>query len=153
MKKLQMKLIVFGVFLVGGFYFLSCGETAEKMPEVIVYKSPTCGCCGKWVEHMQKNGFTVTVHDVQDVTPYKNRNGIAEDLASCHTAIVGNYVVEGHVPAAEVRKMIVEKPAIRGISVPGMPIGSPGMEQGEHKDNYDVIAFDMNGKRSVFASY
>lgn len=120
---------------------------------VVVYKSPTCGCCGDWIEHMQKAGFTVEVHDVADVSPVKRELGVGQSLWSCHTAKVGSYVLEGHVPADQVVRMLAEKPAIRGLAVPGMPIGSPGMDEGYDKStwqDYDVVAFDAQGGTSVY---
>jgi hypothetical protein len=124
---------------------------AAGSPLVTVYKSPTCGCCAKWVDHMRAAGFQVEVHDTSDVAPIKNAAGVPEETRSCHTARVGDYVLEGHVPADVVRKLLDEKPAIVGLAVPGMPMGSPGME-GPHKDPYDVLAFTRDGKTSVFAS-
>jgi len=121
---------------------------------VVVYKSPTCGCCGAWIEHMEKSGFTVEVHDLADVSPVKRELGVGQPLWSCHTAKVGGYVLEGHVPADQVVKMLAEKPAIRGLAVPGMPIGSPGMDEGYDKStwqDYDVVAFDAQGGTSVYA--
>jgi len=117
---------------------------------ITVYKSPTCGCCSKWVDHVRDFGFQVEVHDVQNVDPYKTRHGLPPHLASCHTAVVDGYVVEGHVPADLIAKMLQERPEITGIAVPGMPMGSPGME-GPYKQAYDVIAFDGEGRTRVFA--
>lgn len=121
---------------------------------VVVYKSPTCGCCTGWVEHMRAAGFEVEVRDMNDVTPVKNEQGVAPEHRSCHTALVGGYVVEGHVPAEQITRMLAEQPAIRGLAVPGMPTGSPGMEQGSPANypGYDVVAFTNDGKSSVYAS-
>ena len=118
--------------------------------DLTVYKSPTCGCCRAWVDHMTKAGYKVTTHDVEDVNEIKRQMGVPAELASCHTAIVGKYLVEGHVPADLVKKMQKEQPKIMGLAVPGMPAGSPGMEMGR-KDAYDVIAFEKGGKTSVYA--
>jgi hypothetical protein len=115
-----------------------------------VWKSPTCGCCALWVTHMRTNGFVPTVHDVQDVAVFKRKYGVPAALESCHTAVVGGYAFEGHVPADLLRQVLKQRPAIVGLAVPGMPMGSPGME-GPRKDAYDVIAFDKAGKTSVFA--
>jgi hypothetical protein len=117
---------------------------------ITVYKTPTCGCCKKWVEHLESHGFKVTSNDMDDLSEVKATFGIPAELEGCHTATVGKYVVEGHVPADLIQKMLKEKPAIAGLAVPGMPMGSPGMEGGR-KDAYDVIAFDRQGKRSVYA--
>lgn len=116
-----------------------------------VYKSPSCGCCKSWVTHMQGAGFTVKIIDLDDLTTVKKNAGVPQKLQSCHTALVGGYVVEGHVPADLVKKMLNQKPPITGLAVPGMVTGSPGMEMGDSKDPYDVIAFDRTGKTSVFA--
>ena len=120
--------------------------------EATVYKSPTCGCCKKWVQHMETGGYKVTSHDVPDVGVYKKRYGVPEALGSCHTAIVtGGYIVEGHVPADVVDKLVAQGPKdIIGLAVPGMPQGSPGMESST-PDKYDVVAFDKAGKTKVFA--
>ena len=122
---------------------------------VVVYKTPTCGCCSQWVEHLKTNGFEVQAHNVSDtqLAAVEREGGIGDDLVSCHTAKVGGYFVEGHVPAADIERMLKERPAIAGIAAPGMPIGSPGMEQGGRKDAYNVIAFTKDGKKSVFAKH
>lgn len=128
------------------------GVFAQQPPtKVTVYKSSTCGCCSKWVEHMKAAGFAVTAMDVPDIDVPKKTYGVPEAAQSCHTAVVGGYVVEGHVPADLVQKMLTEKPAIAGIATPGMPVGSPGMEVPGFKDPYNVIAFDKAGKTSVYA--
>ncbi len=120
---------------------------------LVVYKSPTCGCCSAWVEHVQAAGFEVEVHDVPNVQPVKEQNGLPAHLGSCHTTLVGGYVVEGHVPADVIRRLLAERPQIAGIAVPGMPLGSPGMEvPGGRKDPYDVMAFTRDGRVSVFES-
>ncbi|GMR19773.1 MAG: DUF411 domain-containing protein [Gammaproteobacteria bacterium] len=121
--------------------------------EVTVYKSPTCGCCKKWVKHLKSNGFKVTTYDQYNVLPIKAKNGITPQLMSCHTALVNGYVVEGHVPAADIKRMLKEKPNIQGLAVPGMIVGSPGMEQGSRKDPYAVLSFDKNGRTSVYARH
>lgn len=121
------------------------------LPPMTVYKSASCGCCKKWVDHARAAGFTVTAHDTDDVNQVKRTMKVPDSLQSCHTAVVGDYVVEGHVPADLVKKLLAEKSkSVRGLAVPGMPQGSPGMETGV-KDAYDVIAFDRAGKSSVFA--
>jgi hypothetical protein len=118
-----------------------------------IWKSPTCGCCKEWVAHMTTNGFRPTTHDVADVAPFKRKYGVPASLESCHTAMVGGYAIEGHVPADVIRQALKEKPAIAGLAVPGMPVGSPGMEvPGGRKDKYDIVAFDKAGKTRVYAS-
>ena len=125
----------------------------QSSPGLTVYKDEGCGCCRKWVDHMRANGFGVTAHDVPDIDVIKKQLGVPGSLASCHTALVGGYVVEGHVPADVVRRLLKERPQIAGLAVPGMPVGSPGMEMGDRHDPYDVIAFARDGKTSVFAKH
>lgn len=124
-----------------------------KAAEIEVYKSPTCGCCKKWIDHLEQSGFSVKAHDVKDVVQYKIRHGLSPDLGSCHTALVNGYVIEGHVPAADIRKLLKQKPKAAGLAVPGMPVGSPGMEMGNRRDSYDVLLFRKDGSREVFSSY
>ena len=123
-----------------------------SLPVMTVYKTPTCGCCKAWVDHVKENGFAVEVHDLNDLSAIKKQHGVPAALNSCHTAVVGRYVIEGHVPAGDIRKLLYEKPDIAGLAVPGMPAGSPGME-GFYKEKYDVFAFTEDGKGSVFASH
>jgi hypothetical protein len=126
---------------------------AASAPAAIqVYKSPTCGCCSIWVEHLKKHGFVVNATDVQDVSPFRAQHKVPAAVASCHTAIVGGYVVEGHVPAADIQRLLKEKPKVVGIGVPGMPIGSPGME-GANPQPYDVLSFTADGTTAVFSSH
>jgi hypothetical protein len=120
--------------------------------EITVYKSPTCGCCKEWVKHLQANGFSVTAKDVPDVAPYKDAHGVPPTLASCHTAKVAGYVIEGHVPAADIQRLLKERPKVRGLAVPGMPVGSPGME-GLFTQRYDVLTFDQDGRTAVYARH
>jgi hypothetical protein len=122
----------------------------QSLPKVSVYKSPTCGCCSKWIDHMKAAGFDVTFQDVDDVGPIKSQHGVPPALGSCHTALVDGYVVEGHVPADAVKRLLKEKPQAAGLAVPGMPIGSPGMEVGDRKDPYAILLFDGKGKYEVF---
>jgi hypothetical protein len=135
----------------------SIGAAAQTPPAaaapVAVYKSATCGCCGKWNEHMRTAGFTVNSTDLPDVTPMKDKHGVPAALRSCHTAVVGGYVIEGHVPADVIKKLLRERPAIVGIATPGMPTGSPGMEvEGRPADSYNVVSFDKSGATKVYAS-
>jgi len=131
---------------------LTLSVGAAGTDEVVVYKSPTCGCCKQWIKHLEANGFTVKAKDVANVNPYKAKNGVPMRLASCHTAKVGGYVIEGHVPAADIKRLLKERPKVTGLTVPGMPEGSPGME-GPHPQRYDVLTFDADGRISVFASH
>jgi hypothetical protein len=127
---------------------------APPEEKITVYKSPTCGCCHNWVEYMKRNGFTVTAHDLPDdkLSETKDTFGIPATLRSCHVALTGPYVFEGHIPVDLVRKVLKEKPKLAGLTVPGMPVGSPGMEMGGRKDKYEVVAFDKSGKTWVYAS-
>ena len=120
---------------------------------VLVYKDPSCGCCTGWVEHLKSAGFSVTVKDVVDTTPERKRLGMPEAFAGCHTASVAGYVLEGHVPAADVQRLLADRPAAIGLAVPGMPIGSPGMEVGSRFEPYDVLLVARNGQASLFAKY
>lgn len=124
--------------------------TAAGAPQLTVFKSPTCGCCHAWVEHMRENGFSVAVVDTVDLAPVKARHGVGRHLESCHTAVVDGYVIEGHVPADLVAKLLTERPEVAGLAVPGMPVGSPGME-GAYKEAYDVLAFGKDGRTTVYA--
>ena len=129
-------------------------RAARAQQTATVYKDPTCGCCSKWVELLRKEGFAVTANDVRDIAAIKDKYGVPQALRSCHTALINGYVVEGHVPLADVARMLKEKTAIAGLAVPGMPIGSPGMEvQGVPAQAYKVIAFNRDGKTSIFVSH
>ena len=124
-------------------------QTPAPLPEMTVYKTKTCGCCGKWVEHMRTAGFKVTVNDVPSTAEYRQKAGVPDRLQSCHTALVGGYAIEGHIPAADILRLLKEKPQVKGIAVPGMPMGSPGME-GPRSDPYDVWAFQADGTATPF---
>ena len=127
---------------------------AQTPTPVRVYRDPTCGCCGLWAEHLRKAGFAATVTEVADIGAIKTKYGVPPRVSSCHTALVGNYVLEGHVPAEDIRRLLKERPDIAGIGVPGMPIGSPGMEvAGMKPQAYDVLAFDKKGTTRVFSSH
>ncbi|MDQ6998513.1 MAG: DUF411 domain-containing protein [Mariprofundus sp.] len=131
-------------------------EPANKktMPEVVMYKSPNCECCTGWAEHLSKNGFTVIEHKRDDMDAIKSKYGVTDKLASCHTAIVDGYVIEGHVPAADVERLLKERPDVVGLTAPGMPMKSPGMQSvGQTPKGYDVLAFDHDGKSHVFTHY
>jgi hypothetical protein len=127
---------------------------ASATPTVVVSKTPTCGCCGLWVKHMQAAGFAVQVHDLDNLAPIKERVGIPPAMGSCHTAEVDGYFVEGHVPAEDVKRLLRERPKAKGLTVPRMPAGSPGMEVPSGRvDRYDVLLVGMDGKTSVFATH
>lgn len=117
-----------------------------------VYKSPTCGCCKEWIKHVEKNGFACKVIEMPDVTPMKRTSGVPATMDSCHTALVGPYVIEGHVPADLITGLLSKKPAILGLAVPGMPLGAPGMETSGPTQPYKVYAFLKNGSTRLYAS-
>lgn len=132
---------------------MSTGAAWAELPEATMYKDPNCGCCSKWAEHMREAGFTVKEMPSREMARIKAQLGVPEALGSCHTAQVGKYVIEGHVPAADVKRLLAEQPAgARGLSAPGMPMGSPGMEGGI-PDRYDVVQFNGDGGEAVFARH
>jgi hypothetical protein len=146
-------MVVIGILIVGGgvlFFTRPANHTGAV--EMIVYKSSTCKCCDKWVAQMRDAGFKVTTREGNDMDSIKSSYGIMPGLRSCHTAVVEGYVVEGHVPAGDIKRLLQERPAIAGLAVPGMPMGSPGME-GQYQDPYDVLAFDVDGRAAVYARY
>jgi hypothetical protein len=124
-----------------------------ELPAVTVYSSPTCQCCSKWVDHLRANGFEVDEQNRNDMQQVKQHYNVPRELASCHTGVVGGYVVEGHVPADDLKRLLAERPNVAGITVPGMPVGSPGMEQGNQQDPYNVLTFTQDGNANVFARY
>jgi hypothetical protein len=122
--------------------------------EVIqVFKTPTCGCCSVWVEHLKANGFTTKVTHLPSTAEYRRKFGVPEKLQSCHTAVVRGYAIEGHVPAQDIQRLLKSRSKAKGLAVPGMPIGSPGMEQGDRRDAYSVLLFDSAGRVSEFKRY
>ena len=134
---------------------LPLATTAAAPTPVEVWKDPSCGCCKDWVDHMQANGFQVTVHETGN-NAVRARLGLPQKLGSCQTALVGGYLVEGHVPASDVRALLQQKPKALGLAVPGMPVGSPGMDgavYGERRDPYDVLLVAHDGSTRVFKSY
>ncbi|MFL5555643.1 MAG: DUF411 domain-containing protein [Gemmatimonadaceae bacterium] len=123
-----------------------------EKPTITVYKSPTCGCCKSWIEHVKKHGYQVDAKDTPDMAEIKRTLGVPDGLTSCHTAIVNGYLIEGHVPAADIDRLLAQKPKVAGLAVPGMPMGSPGME-GPTSQPYQVMSFDKSGKTAVFAKH
>ena len=132
-----------------GWTLFSAPAHAQTMT---VHKTPWCGCCAKWAEHLEENGFTVVIAEHEDLTPIRSELGVPDELRSCHTGEVNGYAVEGHVPASDIRRLLAEMPSARGLSVPGMPAGSPGMEMGGRVDAYDVVLFGDEGY-STWASH
>lgn len=153
--------------IIGGAWaavIATSGKSSEPGPEpvatapvrpgdMVVYKSPTCGCCDDWIDHVRAAGFRVVERDTNDVGAVKRDLGVLPTLTSCHTAVIAGYVVEGHVPADAIERLLEERPRIVGIAVAGMPAGSPGMEDAQPHVSYDVVAFDAQGRTSVFARY
>ena len=149
---------VLSIFLAIALLVFNAGIQAEtieagKPVDIVVYRSPTCECCGKWLEHLKKNNFNVKDIVTEDVQVIKDKYGVPKAMASCHTALVDGYVIEGHVPANDIMKLLKTKPKIVGIAVPGMPSGTPGMEMGDRKDSYKVMSFDKENHYEVFNSY
>lgn len=147
MRKLTATLVV-GILMLGA----SGPALAADLPKVTVYKSPTCGCCVKWADQLKASGFPVETINVRDVVPIKQRYRVPPQLGSCHTAVVDGYVVEGHVPIEDVLRLLRERPDTQGIAVPGMPIGSPGME-GPNPQAFKVYAFDAAGAIEEYATH
>lgn len=128
--------------------------TPETLPVVQVYKNATCGCCKDWIEHLEDNGFTVQAHDVDNLLPYKDQAKLGAGMGSCHTAFVDGYAIEGHVPARDIKRLLLEKPDVSGLTVPRMPMGSPGMEvEGKPADAYQVLSYKDGKEIGVFADY
>jgi hypothetical protein len=126
---------------------------SAPLPQVVVYKDANCGCCSLWIEHLQKAGFPVRWVNSTEMAAIKTKHRVPATLGSCHTAVVDGFVVEGHVPADDVKRLLTSRPKVLGIAVPGMPIGSPGMEQGSRKQSYAVMSFDATGKTAIFAEH
>ena len=127
---------------------------AAPRPELVVYKTPWCGCCSGWVTHMRRAGYSPQVVEMEDLAPIREKHGVPFELSSCHTGVVGGYTVEGHVPPADVDRLLAEKPRALGLTVPGMPIGSPGMESptGE-RESFETLLLLEGGRTRVFARH
>jgi hypothetical protein len=157
MKKRIVRTFALGVSVVAlalttGAAPASSIDPAAKKPTITVYKDPSCGCCKSWIEHLIKHGYRVDAKDTPEMTEIKRTLGVPDGLTACHTAVVNGYLIEGHVPAADIARLLEQKPKIAGLAVPGMPMGSPGME-GPRAQHYQVVSFDKAGKTKVFASY
>ena len=125
---------------------------ANAAPTIEVFKTEGCGCCKEWVKHLESHGFTVKTQNVASPGDYREKFGIPDELGSCHTGLVEGYALEGHVPAAEIKRLLAEKPKAKGLAIPAMPLGSPGME-GPRKEPYDVLLVQSNGRYSVYKHY
>lgn len=149
-----MKPLFASIALATSLFVTALSSTLQAADPVAidVYRDPNCGCCKAWIEHLESNGFSVTDHVEQNMSEVKNELGVPQELASCHTAVLDGRFIEGHVPAADILSMR-KQPDIIGLAVPGMPVGSPGMEMGDRVDSYDVISVDREHQSSVFSSY
>jgi len=140
--------------MIAGWLSMIGISSAAQAADVEMYKSPNCACCTGWAEHLRKAGFTVTVHKRDDMDAIKSKYGVPEKLASCHTAVVDGYIIEGHVPAQDVERLLKEHPKVAGLTAPGMPMKSPGMQAvGQSPQGYDVLAFDKDGTSKIFTHY
>jgi len=140
-------------FLLAVFFTVTCNQLCGTDPaKNNVYKSPTCGCCTKWVKHLEQNGFIVQALNSRDMSAVKRQMGITRDIQSCHTGEIDGYFIEGHVPASDIKRLLKEKPKAAGLTVPGMPMGSPGME-GHRKDAYSVLLISEDGEQQVFSKH
>ena len=128
-------------------------ESYSGNQNITVYRSPSCGCCGLWIEHLKKHGFQVTDIKIENLEATKQKYHLPAHLASCHTAIIDGYVIEGHIPAHDIKLFLKQKPKFAGLAVPGMPLGTPGMEAGERKQPFEILAFNQTGEIEVFKSY
>lgn len=132
----------------------ACAQTPRATPELVVYKSPTCGCCTAWVNHMRAAGFRARIQEQSDLAPIRQAQGIPDALAACHTALIGGYALEGHVPAQDVRRLLTERPRAIGLAVPAMPLGSPGMEMPDgRKQPFETLLMLRGGGSRVFARH
>jgi hypothetical protein len=141
------------ILLAMGLVLINIPIQAEQATAITVYRSPSCSCCGKWLEHLKQNNFVIKDILNDDMQAIKNKYGVSDEMASCHTALVEGYIVEGHVPADDIKVLLKTKPQIVGIAVPQMPSGTPGMEMGDKKDPYNVMSFDHENHYQVFKSH
>lgn len=147
-------LLIAGVSAAAATATAACAQTARPSSDLAVYKSPTCGCCGAWVEHMTGAGFQARVTEVADPGSVRRAQGVPQSLASCHTALIGGYVLEGHVPAGDVRRLLAERPDALGLAVPAMPLGLPGMETPDgRREAYETLLILKGGGTRVFARH
>ena len=149
-KKTPLSIVIVKILSIS---LLFIGSVALALPKAVVYRTPTCGCCIKWVDHLKENGFKVEVINKRNLNPIKQILGVPSHLKSCHTAKIGRYTIEGHVPAKDILKLLKKNLDIKGLAVEGMPLGSPGMEYKNKLDPYDVVSFKKDGATSVFNSY
>jgi hypothetical protein len=144
-------MLLMSLFVNTGF---SQDKTApDELREITVHRSPTCGCCSKWLDHIKQNGYKVNDIVTDNVQSIKDKYGVTAELSSCHTAIVGGYVIEGHVPAGDINKLLESKAKVSGLTVPGMPKGTPGMEMGGKKEAFEVFSFNKSGQSQLFSQH
>ncbi|MFK5914498.1 MAG: DUF411 domain-containing protein [Woeseiaceae bacterium] len=151
-RDLSYLIPVFLIFTVSIFIVLNLITKDVHAEDILVYKSPTCGCCKKWVKHLEREGFNVKTKNYKNMKPIKKTFGVQQKFQSCHTAKVGKYFIEGHVSASDIKRLLKEKPDIKGLAAPGMPMGSPGME-GRRKDKYNVLAIDKNNNATIYSKH
>ena len=132
---------------------IKSGRAASASQVVVAYRNPGCGCCEKWAEQMKTSGFDITMHDDADLAARKSKLGVPDQLAGCHTALIGPFIFEGHVPPEDIMRFLAEKPDALGLAVPGMPVGSPGMEMGNSKEPYEVVMFKADGSAESYAKH
>ena len=156
MKKSPLKFVALASLISVALTTIAVGNAPlaarSEKPVITVYKSPTCSCCKSWIEHLEKHGYRVDAKDTPDMAAVKQTLGVPSGLTACHTAVVNGYLIEGHVPAPDIDRLLAQKPTIAGLAVPGMPSGSPGME-GSVPQHYQVLSFDKTGKTGVFAKH
>ena len=140
------------VFAIAALLCAAAISFANELPQIEVWKDPNCGCCSKWISHLREAGFRVTAHDAASVNAARAKLGMPHRYGACHTARVGDYLVEGHVPASDIKRLLKQQPVAIGIAVPGMPAGSPGME-GPYSEPYQTLLVDQSGDASVFSNH
>ena len=148
-----ISLTVAGIGSLAGAMLWPVGVSRAGITNATVYKDPNCGCCNKWIEHLTRAGFVVEAYNRDDMSAVKAELGVPRRLESCHTALIDGYVVEGHVPVSDIERLLLERPGGLGLAVPGMPIGSPGMEYGNEREPYEVVLFRADGRQTTFAQY
>jgi hypothetical protein len=152
MNRRRVLVMLLGIALIAASAAAQSTRATAKKPHLLVYKSPTCGCCSKWVDHVNAAGFTSSTTNMPDVAPIKVQHGVPSELASCHTSLVHGYVIEGHVPAEDIRRLLRERPPVVGLAAPGMPAAAPGMDV-PNSPPYQVLSFDKAGRTRVFATH
>ncbi|WP_416666992.1 DUF411 domain-containing protein [Egbenema bharatensis] len=148
-----IKRLAIGLITLGAVLMLVVSPSVAEASNMTVYRDPSCNCCGGWIDHLVEEGFQPTEISTADVETVKQQHHVPENFTSCHTAIVQGYVIEGHVPAADIKRLLAERPEVAGIAVPGMPVGTPGMEDGDRRDSFTVFSFDQAGNTAMVNQY